>query len=126
MTKILGKVRAVRLEIEDHGILTCMVMIDREDGGTQGFGGFSLDAYDKTLKRRVGTAAGMDWILRLLQTFGVRSLEAIVGQPIYAIYLNDEFNSVIEGLETPGFNGKRQFLISDWRAQWSASTKDSK
>ena len=39
----LGKVQSVRLEIEDHGILTLGVGIDF--GGTfQSFGGYTLDA----------------------------------------------------------------------------------
>jgi hypothetical protein len=113
----LAKVESVDLFIEDHGILTLFVNLDY--GGThQGFGGYSLDGYDETLKRRVGTAGGTDFILRILNMFKVSKLEDIKGRSVYAIKQGEKYSSTVIGLKTPDFDGGEEFLISDWRRQW--------
>lgn len=115
--KQLGKAGKPDLSIEDHGILTLFVSIDF-GGSSQGFGGYSLDTWDKKLDRRVGTSAGMDWILRLLAMFGVSRLEEITGRPVYALKKSDGWNETIIGLLTPDFDGGRSFIIEDWRRDW--------
>jgi len=115
LIKELARVDTVDLSIEDHGILSCFVMLDKEEGLHQGFGGYSLDGYDKKLKRRVGTAAGLDWILRLLQIFKVNKLEDITGKMCYAIYEDDSFNRTIKGIKTLEIDGGEEFLIKDWQ-----------
>ncbi len=113
--KELGKVDDVELYIEDHGLLTIFVHIDF--GGThQGFGGFCLDTYNEKTERREGFAGGTDFILRLLQLFGVDRLEKIKGKPVYAI--RDEDHSQILGLETPEFDGGKKFMAEDWQKRW--------
>ena len=112
----LARVESVKLEIEDHGILTCYVILNKEDGLHQGFGGYSLDGYDETQQRRIGTAGGLDWILRLLQIFNVSKLEDINGKMCYALY--DDKSSLIKGIRTLKIDGSNTFLISDWQNQW--------
>lgn len=115
--KQLGKVVRTSFEIEDHGILT--LSIDIKFGvSAQGFGRYSLDTWDKVKDRRVGTAAGMDFILRILQLFDVRSLDELRGRPVYALRKSDEWGEFIIGLKTPDFDGKRTFLVSDWQREW--------
>jgi len=114
--KQLARVESVDLFIEDHGILTCFVNLHKEEGLHQGFGGYSLDGYDKKLKRRIGTAGGMDWVLRLLQIFHVDRLEKITGKMCYALYERD--SQLIKGIETLELDGKETFLISEWQKQW--------
>ena len=105
--------------IEDHGILTCFVNVEKEEGFHQGFGGYSLDGYDEDLKRRKGTAGGMDWVLRLLQIFHVDRLEKIVGKMCYVLYYNEDgFNSTIKGIQTLDMDDGEYFLIKDWQNQW--------
>ena len=116
MRKELARVESVNLEIEDHGILTCFVQLDKEEGMHQGFGGYSLDGFDKKAKRRVGTAGGLDWILRLLQIFAVGKLEDITGKMCYALY--DEADTTIKGIQTLEIDSGETFLIEDWRKQW--------
>lgn len=53
----LAKVTSATLEIKERGILNFWVMVDYEDGLSQGVGGLTLDDYDKELKRRVGSAS---------------------------------------------------------------------
>lgn len=115
--KELGKVKSVKLAREGHGILTCFVTLDF--GGTeQGFGGVALDVYEKVAKIRKGTAAGMDWIVRLLRLFDADSLDSIVGKTVWAIYKKQGWNEPIIGLETPEFDGGRTFMTADWQKEW--------
>ncbi|TXH44291.1 MAG: hypothetical protein E6Q97_32975 [Desulfurellales bacterium] len=116
MKEQLGKVRSIFFGREDHGILTFMVQVDF-GGSTQGFGGYSLDIYDKELKRRVGHAAGTDLVLNLLNLFGVDELQRAEGMPVFAIR-DEGWGGKIIGLRTPDFDGGREFLIKDWQKKW--------
>ncbi len=76
-----ARITAVTLEIEDHGILTCHITTEFR-GGCQSFGGYALDAYDADKKKRVGSAWGMEFIRRVLETVGVDSLDGLKGKTI--------------------------------------------
>jgi len=115
MDKELGKVSYVKLEIEDHGMLTCTVGLVFGGSG-QGFGGFRLDEYNKETKRHEGAACGTDWILRLMRCFAVSDLESIKGRTVYALR-NAPCETII-GLEPPSFDGGERFLIPDWQERW--------
>ena len=75
-------VKNIRL-VKDHGCLS--IWLDLDYGGSgQGFGGYVLDepvkdADGKFIRRR-GTAYGTEWILRLMDLFGVDDFSKIVGQ----------------------------------------------
>lgn len=121
--KQLGKVESVSFGSGDHGNMTFWVMLDFGGGG-QGFGGYALDDWDESKKRRVGTAAGMDLIMQLLELFKVDSLNQIAGRPVYALYENEHhFNDKIIGLEIPAFDGGKKFLIKDWQNEWFPERK---
>lgn len=70
----------VEIGIEDHGILTMGVWLEGDGWGVM-YGGFALDRYDKTLKRRVGTELLAECVLRLLETFKVQQLDELKGKP---------------------------------------------
>jgi len=124
--EVLGKVEDAYIEIEDHGILTCWVQLDKEDGFHQAFGGYSLDSFDKDEDRRIGTAAGLDYILRLLQIFGVSKLEDIKGKMCYALYDggSQTLSRTIKGLRTLKIDGNETFLIKDWQEKWFPGEAD--
>jgi hypothetical protein len=112
--KEIARVDAVRLGLA-HGMLTLELGLDF--GGTHvSFGGYELDAWDPSKKRRVGHPAGCDFVLRLFRLFGVDELDAITGRVVYA--LRDEPGGPIVGLESPPFDGSRRFLIADWHDEW--------
>ena len=70
------------LGYEDHGILTCMLMLDY--GGTmQGFGGYAFDQWDG--KRRVGGAFGTEFIARIMNVVGVDEWESLPGKYVRAV-----------------------------------------
>ena len=66
---------------EDHGIMTAYVYLDY-GGNYQGFGGYGLDTYEQKDKRRVGTAYGMEFVIRILKTVGVSKWEDLVGKHV--------------------------------------------
>lgn len=75
-----AKIRAVRLGIEDHGILTATIDLDYGGAG-QGFGNFALDRYDPQTKKRVGDPACGTFIRRCLDVFEIRWWERLPGTP---------------------------------------------
>lgn len=72
-------IEGTMLGIEDHGIMTCYIHL-RGDGWECSYGGYCLDSYDKNLKRRVGTAEGMDALKLLMDALGVKKWEDLAGQ----------------------------------------------
>lgn len=83
MIKKLAKVTSATMEIKERGILNFWVMVDYEDGFSQGVGGISLDTWDEDKARRVGTAYGCEMIRQLLMFFGVNNLHEAKGQVVY-------------------------------------------
>lgn len=77
-----ARITSTTLGYEDHGILTCMLMLDYGDCGAQGFGGYGLDSYVKDRETRVGTEYGMQFIIEILNTVGVEKWEDLVGKHI--------------------------------------------
>ena len=82
--KRIAKVRDVHLGWEDHGIFTCWLDLDYGDSG-QGAGLYALDEWDESQDRRVGTAQGLECIMRLMQVFNVNEWSEIEGRTCYAI-----------------------------------------
>ncbi|MEH3142481.1 MAG: hypothetical protein PGN37_20380 [Mycobacterium kyogaense] len=81
----LMRVRSTTLGMEDHGIWTAFLQCEGSGTGV-GVGGYSLD--DKPVeimgqRRRVGTAAGMDWVMQVVALLGCRDWEHVTGCPVY-------------------------------------------
>ena len=112
--KQLARITGVDLGIKMH-MLSIGVHLQKEDGTEKIFGEYQLDNYDKDLNRMVGTAGGMDFILRLLQVFNTTELKFLRGRMCYAI-LNSDGDVV--GLKSLNMDGGDEFLISDWQKQW--------
>ena len=74
-------VESTQLGYEDHGILTCMLMLNY-DGSGQGFGGYGLDEYDKDTEKRRGTAYGLAFIMKILGVLEVSNWESVKGKHI--------------------------------------------
>lgn len=78
---INAKITSTKLGIEDHGIMTFNLQLDYGGSG-QGAGGYALCRYDKGLQKRVGTADGMDLIMRIMEVVGVEKWEDLAGKLI--------------------------------------------
>jgi hypothetical protein len=111
----IAKVESVRLEMDRA--LTLWVMLDY-GGACQGFGGYSLDQYHEDWKRRRGTGAGLDYLIQLLNLFGVSRLEEIKGRVCYALFEDENYNSTVKGLLTTPPEGGKWFLVSEWVREW--------
>ena len=110
----LGKVTAVHLGFEDHGIMSIALSLDF-GGSVQGFGPIALSHFDRAKNRPVGTATGIDLVIVLLRLFKVDTLDAIKGRVVYALRSGGCF---IDGLEIPEFDGGGVFSLPEWRRQW--------
>lgn len=97
---------------EDHGIFTCFLFLKLEVG-SQGFGGYGLDEYDKIAQRRIDrNGMGLEYIKKILETVGVDSWEKLKGKHI-RILKDDTWNSPITGIghiiEDKWFEPKKWF-----------------
>lgn len=75
-----GKISGTFIGQEDKGIFTCFVYVDM-DCGCGGFGGYALDEYIKNKKARFGTAYGLEFIKRVLETLDIHEWERLKGTP---------------------------------------------
>lgn len=87
-------INSVMLGYEGHGIFTCWLMLSG-DGWGIGFGGYALDTYDNTQNKRVGTVYGMNYIIELLKTFEVETIDELKNKPLRVVFDGDKFSSSI-------------------------------
>ncbi len=120
----LARVDDVFFGYEDHGILTMSVALDYNGSSHQSFGGYCLDSFDKDLDRRIGTAAGMDYIIQIMKVFGARSLDEIKGKMCFAIKDEEGYFGKVIGLKQIPQDGDRKFLIKDWQEKWFPGEAD--
>jgi hypothetical protein len=101
-----GTIREVRTGYEDGRFVTTWVFVDLDDGGTQGFGGWSLAEHQEA------------WNAELCALFGVSKLDDLVGKHCWALRSFSGWNEQIEGLE--GTDGKRLVATAFWRKRLPA------
>ena len=90
MIKKLAKIETMGLDWFDRGILVVNAYGEDEDGWYQGFLNHVLDSYDEDLKKRVGTASGMNFLIDLLKFFGVNNLTEVKDYICYVLIDDDE------------------------------------
>lgn len=74
-----AKITGTMLGIEDHGILTYMINMDYGGSG-QGAGGYCMDTYDESQKKRVGTPLLASHLLQIFKTLEVTKWEDLPGK----------------------------------------------
>lgn len=77
----IGRVSKLTFEREDHGILTCQIMLDFGGSG-QGYGGYSLDGPDGKGGRKPSLFAGAV-LMRVVDFFG-GDIDKAKGTPVVA------------------------------------------
>jgi hypothetical protein len=96
----IATIKSTRLGYEDHGILTTSLDLSWEGAGV-GFGGYCLDerrdrkSSDYT---RVGTAYGLDHIIRVMETVGVDRWEKLQGSRVIALFDYESSGSTLGGM----------------------------
>ncbi len=79
--KILNaQIKSTRLGTCDGPAFTLFLTLDIQDGGGVSVGGIALDEYNKIKKERVGSAYGMNVIMRVLEVVGVTKWEELTGK----------------------------------------------
>lgn len=81
MEIVNAKINGTMLGIESHDIMSFFLYLDFGGSG-QGFGGYGLDEWVKEKDRRVGTAYGLDLVMKILDVVGVEKWEDLKGKHI--------------------------------------------
>ena len=85
----VATIEKTRLGYQDHGILTADLQLRWASSGVSA-GGYCLDMPDKSegakLGQRMGTAYGLDHIIRILETVGVDKWEDLTGRRVYVLF----------------------------------------
>lgn len=113
MNKQLAKITSAGLEIKERGILNFWIIVDYEDGGSQGIGGIALDTYDEDKKKRVGTAYGCEVIRRLLLALGVNDFSEMSGQIIWVLGESAGWSFKPKGIKRLDINGGGDAVVFD-------------
>ena len=102
---------------EDHGILTAYLQCNWPGMGI-GVGGFGLDKSTGAPDyARVGTAYGLDHIMRLMQTVGVHKWEDLKGKTVIILFEQDDpWGSGAKGIAH--HLEDKVFILSAHAEQW--------
>lgn len=84
----IATIDRTELGIQDHGLMNVWLHCSWPGSGV-GVGGYALDTYDRTEKKRVGTGYGLDFVMQVLDTVGVRTWEQIAGKQIIVLFDGD-------------------------------------
>lgn len=115
-TETIAKIHSAALGWEDHGIFTCMLRLDYGHSA-QGAGGYALDEFVKgpddsySRGRRWGTAAGMEFIIRLMRACGVNDWSELKGRTILALGAS---HTKVEGIAPLPTEKGEPFVFADW------------
>lgn len=107
----LARISKANLEIQDKGILNFWIMVDYEEGMSQGVGGITLDTYDKVKGDRVGTAYGCEVIRQLLLTLDVNDFSEMKGKMIYVLGEGSGLAFTPKGIKTLQLNGGKEVIF---------------
>lgn len=115
----IAKIERTTLGYEDHGIFTCMLHLNFGGGG-QGAGGYSLDApthdADGNFTGKVGTAFGMEWVIRAMNACGVREWDEVKGRTVLA--LRDPDGGQLLGIKPLPTEKGKPFIFADLAAEF--------
>jgi hypothetical protein len=114
-TEQIAKIRSAKLGWEDHGIFTCMLDLDY-GSSCQGVGGYALDEPRRDGEGnsigRVGTAYGMEFIMRTMRACGVDDWSKITGRTILAIK-DEGWNGQVRGIKPLPTERGEAFVFDD-------------
>lgn len=116
----IGVIKRTTLGFEDHGILSASLHVEWQGGGVS-VGGFCLDEpRDRTGGdyARQGTAYGLDHIIRVIETVGVYTWEALVGKQVIVLFAGrSALGSMSVGIASTTDESK-VFVLKEHADQW--------
>lgn len=77
-----AEITGTHLGTLSHGIFQFYIDLKYNDSCSQSYGGYALDAPNKTKGYRVGTEYGLEAIMQLLRVVGVDEWEDLIGKPV--------------------------------------------
>ena len=82
----IAVIKKTEFGVNDHGIMSADLHCEWEGGGI-GVGGYCLDTKpNPETNKREGSAYGLDFIMRILDTVGVYTWEKLVGQKVVVLF----------------------------------------
>ena len=123
----IGTIRSTALGYEDHGILTASLTVEWPGGGVS-VGGFVLDEpRDREAKEytRVGTAYGLDHIIRIIETVGVEKWEDLVGKQVIVLFAGKSWLGAMSVGIAHATDESKVFVLKEHADQWRAAAADS-
>lgn len=111
MEKKLAVIESASMNYFDRGMLVVNATANYEDGFHQGVLGICLDKYDKQIEERVGTAEGMDFLIKLLQFFGVDNLTEVKNHYCYVLVEGESLCIKPVGLEQLAINKNKRCAL---------------
>lgn len=113
-TERIAKIKDTFLGVEDHGIFTAVLTLDY-GGSVQGAGNRRLDRYDADSGETVGTADGLEEIMRIVEACGVVSWEKVKGRTVLALI----DGGIVVGIKPLPTESGRAFRFADLRVRAS-------
>lgn len=106
-----ASIKSTKLGFEDHGIMTLWLNIEYGGGCGQGAGGYALDEPVTVIGKidRVGSAKGMDLIMKILKIVGAKSWEDLPGKYIRVYSNHNGIGAIFNILDDRGLWFKSHF-----------------
>ena len=116
----VATIDATTLGWEDHGVLSAMLHTSWSGGGVS-VGGFCLDKSTGAPDyERRGTAYGLDHIMRVMETVGVRNWEDLKGRQVIVLFdAENSWGSTSKGIA--GLTNDKVLILKDHAESWRES-----
>jgi hypothetical protein len=117
----LATIRRTTLGYEAHGILSSSLHCEWKGGGIS-VGGYCLDQpkdRDGRDYSRMGTAYGLDFVIRTIETVGVESWEKLTGSSVIVLFTEpNSWGSMASGIA--GIHNDKVFLPKEHSEEWKS------
>jgi hypothetical protein len=101
-------IESTMLGIEDHGILTALILLDFGGSG-QGFGGYALDTYNIEKGERVPSPGCGFFIQRVLEVVGVERWEELPHKHVRVIADGGKVHAIGHIIKNKWFYPEKEF-----------------
>ena len=116
----VATIESTTLGYESHGILSAYLTLSWGSNGIS-VGGYCLDQprdRDADDYTRIGTAFGMDHIIRILETVGVESWESLKGQQVIVLFKDKHsWGSAAVGI-AHAIDEEKVLILKEHAAEW--------
>lgn len=119
-TRYAGRIAAIKsttLGYNDHGMLDLWLNCTW-DSSVIGIGGYCLDSPNAEKNGRIGTAYGLDLIIRVLETVGVESWEKLTGRQVVVLFPEGNAGWGGRAVGIAGLQNDKVLVLADHAAAW--------